>query len=372
MKSNMNSVAIGAVLMLAATGSSARDLSYATYTPPTSSNNVLGMEPFIERVEERTNGDLTFTMYTGGQIFDARGTLSGIGDGLSETGFLVPQYFPQEMPIITMLTDLLMLNEHQVPAAGAFIETMLVDCGAPCMDEMERNGINILASHAASPYNILCRREIASMEDLEGLKFRSAGDAMSRAVQSWGGIPVNFSSGEIYEGLQRGQIDCAVAPKSWLLLYGLGDVVQFIYDLPIGAGVGMGTFTINHDTWEDLPRDQKEIILTELPLLLANVVIDGYGGEDVQAVAMAQDKDITLAEAPADLVALIDGLRTSEPADVAEKARTRGVENPEELIDAYIQNLAEWDEMTKDMREDTDAYAKLLWERVYSQLVEDL
>ncbi|MBC7178918.1 MAG: TRAP transporter substrate-binding protein DctP [Roseovarius sp.] len=298
--------------------------------------------------------------------------MSGIGDGLSDTGFLVPQYFPTEMPRITMLTDLLMLNEHEVPAAGAFLETMLLDCGEPCMEEMERNNINILATHAASPYNILCRDEIGSVEDLKGLKFRSAGDAMSRAVQAWGGIPVNFSSGEVYEGLQRGQIDCAVAPKSWLLLYGLVDVVKFIYDLPIGAGVGMGIFTINNDTWEDLPRDQKEIILRELPQLVANVVIDGYGGEDAKADEAASVKGINIANPPADLVALIDNLRGTEPVAVAAKARERGVENPEELIEAYTQNLAEWGEATKDMHKDSEGFAKLLWDRVYSRLVEAL
>jgi len=363
--------ALCAAGVLASLPAVAKELTYATYTSPKSSNNTKGVEPFIEAVEERTGGDLTFKFYPGGQIFDARATLTGIGDELSDAGFLVPQYFPKELSNIGVMPDLLMMNKHEVPAAGAFIETMMFDCPG-CAAEMKANGIRMLASHAAAPYNIMCRDEIGSVADLAGLKFRSAGDALGRATKSWGGVPVSMSSGEIYEGLQRGQLDCAVAPKAWLIIYGLADVVKFVYDLPIGAGVGMGIFTINDDVWEDLSRDHKEAILTELPGLLAGTIVDGYGTDTAASIELAKEKGITLASAPAELVAILDETRKGEAAAVAEKAKSRGVENPEALIEAYTRNYKIWEEATKDILTDHDAYEKLLWDRIYSRLVADL
>lgn len=371
MKKLLITSAVCAIGMLATVPAMAKELTYATYTSPKSSNNTKGVEPFMEAVKARTNGDLTFKFYPGGQIFDARGTLTGIGDELSDSGFLVPQYFPKELSNIGVMPDLLMMNKHEVSAAGAFLESLHFGCPG-CAEEMKANNIKMLASHAAAPYNIMCTKEITSIEDLKGLKFRSAGDALGRATKSWGGVPVSMSSGEIYEGLQRGQLDCAVAPKAWLIIYGLADVVKFIYDLPIGAGVGMGLFTINDDVWEGLERDHKEAILRELPGLLAGAIVDGYGADTANAGKVAMEKGITIAQPPAELVALLDETRKGEAAAVAEKARSRGVENPEELIATYTKNLAIWEEATKDILTDRDAYADLLWERIYGRLVADL
>ncbi|MBV1866725.1 MAG: C4-dicarboxylate TRAP transporter substrate-binding protein [Marinosulfonomonas sp.] len=363
--------AICAAAIFAAMPALAKDLAYATFTSPNASNNTKGVEPFMKAVTERTNGELTFSFYPGGQIFDARATLTGIGDQLADAGFLVPQFFPKELSNIGVMSDLLMMNEHEVPSAGAFMETMLFECPA-CDVETKANGIRMLASLAAAPYNIMCRDPIESVADLAGLKFRSTGDALGRVTVAWGGVPVSMSSGEIYEGLQRGQLDCAVAPRAWLISFGLADVVKFIYDIPIGAAVGPGLFTINDEIWEGLPRDHKIAILTELPGLLAGAIMDGYGGDTADAITLAGEKDIAIVQAPAELVALMDTVRLGEAAQVAKKARSRGVENPEALIAAYTKNLAFWEDATKDIRTDRKAYEALLWERIYSRLVADL
>src|SRR3546814_2826642 len=57
---------------------------------------------------------------------------------------------------------------------------------------------------------IFCRKKVAQLSDLKGLKLRTPGPVHAEWAKSVGATPVNVPSSEMFTGLDKGQIDCAV------------------------------------------------------------------------------------------------------------------------------------------------------------------
>src|SRR2546425_10758724 len=73
------------------------------------------------------------------------------------------------------------------------------------------------------------RKEIKSLADIKGLKFRIGGFA-GRIIERMGGVPQNIPGGEIYQALEKGTIDAAewIGPYDDLKL-GFNKVAPFYY-----------------------------------------------------------------------------------------------------------------------------------------------
>lgn len=345
----------------------AAELRYATYIPATSSNNTKGVLPLFEAVKANTGGRLSFSFYPGGQLLDARAMLSGIKDGIADAGFLVVPYYPSELKHAAVIPGMVTFGSNPVATAGAVLETYLLDC-PKCNADFTDNGVIFLAGHATTPYNILCSKPVASVNDLKGLKMRTAGGGLAREVEALGGVPVSMTSGEVYEGLQRGQIDCVIAPKAWLRQYSLAEVVKFIYDVPLGSIGGLGLMTMNINKWKGLDDADRTMILKELPGMVARVVLDGYVADDKMGIDAAEKAGIEIVAAPQELHDKLAIFRQTELAEVERSATERGVENAREITGAYLDNLKKWNSLAEDIGTNSDKYREVLWREIYSKL----
>jgi TRAP-type mannitol/chloroaromatic compound transport system substrate-binding protein len=104
------------------------------------------------------------------------------------------------------------------------------------------------------------RKEIKSVEDLKGLKFRVGGFA-GRVLERLGVVPQNIPGGEIYPALEKGTIDAAewVGPYDDLKL-GFYKVAKNYYYPGFWEGGPQLSIYLNAKTWEALPADLKAIV----------------------------------------------------------------------------------------------------------------
>lgn len=361
------SLVIGFALSQSTSLTAGEALRYATYIPATSSNNTQGVQPLFEAVTANTGGKLTFKIYPGGQLLDARSMLAGIKDGIADAGFLVVPYYPSELKHAAVIPGMVTFGSNPVATAGAVLETYLLDC-LDCKADFTNSGVIFLAGHATTPYNILCSKPVASAEHLKGLKMRTAGGGLAREVEALGGVPVSLTSGEVYEALQRGQIDCVIAPKAWLLQYSLAEVVKFIYDVPLGSIGGLGLMTMNLDKWNGLGDAERLVILKELPGMVARVVLDGYVADDKRGLDAAEKAGIEIIPAPQELHDKLAKFRQTELAEVERSATERGVEKPERITKIYLDNLSKWNNIAEEIGTDREKYREALWREIYSKL----
>ncbi|MGY3572440.1 TRAP transporter substrate-binding protein [Vibrio paucivorans] len=105
------------------------------------------------------------------------------------------------------------------------------------------------------------KKEINSIEDLQGLKMRIpgfAGEVLARV----GAKPTNIAPGELYTSLERGTIDALewVGP-AFDLRMGFQKIAPYYYTAWHEPG-SETQFLVNKRTWEKLPKDLQVILET--------------------------------------------------------------------------------------------------------------
>jgi TRAP-type mannitol/chloroaromatic compound transport system substrate-binding protein len=104
------------------------------------------------------------------------------------------------------------------------------------------------------------RREIKTLDDLKGLKFRIAGLA-GQVMAKLGVVPQQIPGADIYPALERGTIDAA----EWVGPYddeklGFQRVAPFYYYPGFWEGPGMVHFFFNQQKWNELPKQYRAIL----------------------------------------------------------------------------------------------------------------
>jgi TRAP-type mannitol/chloroaromatic compound transport system substrate-binding protein len=148
----------------------------------------------------------------------------------------------------------------------------------------EGNGLKLMREFYAK-YNIMnfpggntgaqmggwFRKEVKSINDLKGLKFRIAGFA-GKVMERLGAVPQNIPGGDIYPALEKGTIDAAewVGPYDDQKL-GFVKVAPYYYYPGFWEGSAQLDFFINTKAWDALSADNKAIVEAAAALAMLDI-----------------------------------------------------------------------------------------------------
>ena len=106
------------------------------------------------------------------------------------------------------------------------------------------------------------RKEISSVRDLKGLKFRIGGFA-GKVLERMGGVPQNIPGGDIYQALEKGTIDAAewIGPYDDLKL-GFNKVAPYYYYPGWWEGGLQLDLFVNRRAYDALSAENKAIVET--------------------------------------------------------------------------------------------------------------
>jgi TRAP-type C4-dicarboxylate transport system substrate-binding protein len=116
-------------------------------------------------------------------------------------------------PLTTVSGDVPMLDGVDLAGMNADIKQArkVADAMMPVANkELEKLGIKLVATYPFSGQMLFCRKPIASLADLKGLKVRINGPSAGDLVKALGGQPVSLAFGEVYTALERGTVDCGI------------------------------------------------------------------------------------------------------------------------------------------------------------------
>ncbi|MEC9433922.1 MAG: C4-dicarboxylate TRAP transporter substrate-binding protein [Pseudomonadota bacterium] len=357
--------ALAATMISTVPPASARELVYGTYVPPQHESVEYGAKLLQQRLPEETNGELTYKIFTGGTMGGAKEALESVRGGVVDSSNIVDIYFRADLPVTTTLSSLLIMPDDPRVYVAAMNEVNLLHCPA-CEEERRKNRIVGIAWTGAANYYLLCNKPASTLAELEGKKVRAA-SRMGVLAQSMGAVPVSISAGEIYEALQRGQLDCVLGSAAWLDGYSLKDFVTHIVTVPMGAYFGSILMNLGQDTWEDLTDAQKQAFWTIAPEVIANVMTN-YMRENQKTLDEAAQNGVELNEGGADLVALVAEARANEWQAVADEARSQNIAGADEAIQAFKTSVEKWERIIAEIGDDQAAYQKALWDEIFSKM----
>lgn len=152
----------------------------------------------------------------------------------------------------------------------------------------EKFGVKAVAIWPFGPQVFLCDAEIASLDDLDGLKVRSFTASMSTLLENLGATPVTLSFPEVYPALQRGVASCGVTSPTSSNTGKWPEVTTDLYPLSVSGSVQ--AHMVNLDWLNGLSEEDRaafEDVMAEMEADLWKTAIET--NETAQACSTGGD-----------------------------------------------------------------------------------
>jgi TRAP-type mannitol/chloroaromatic compound transport system substrate-binding protein len=252
-------VAASATLAAPAIAQSMPDLNWRMTSSFPKSLDTLwgGAELFSRVVSEMTDGKFKIRTFAAGEIVPGLQVLDAVQNGTVEMGHTASYYFYGKDPTFALGTVVPFgLNTRQMDA------WMTQGGGEGLLNDFYK-GYNVFAINCGNTCAQMggwFRKEIKTVDDLKGLKFRIAGMA-GDMLAKLGVIPQQLAGGDIYPALEKGTIDAAewVGPYDDQKL-GFSKIAPNYYYPGWWEGNAALHCMINLDKWNTLPKMYQAVV----------------------------------------------------------------------------------------------------------------
>jgi TRAP-type mannitol/chloroaromatic compound transport system substrate-binding protein len=212
---------------------------------------------FAKKVGEMSGGKFQISVHAGGELMPAFGVVDGVQNGTVEMAHTAPYYFFGKDETFAIGCAIPFgLNSRQMTA------WMYEGNGMKLMREFyaKYNIVNFPMGNTGAQMGGWYRREVKTLADIKGLKFRVGGFA-GKVCERMGMVPQNIPGGEIYQALEKGTIDAAewVGPYDDQKL-GFYKVAPFYHYPGWWEGGPQLDLYINNKAFEGLSSEHKAIV----------------------------------------------------------------------------------------------------------------
>jgi TRAP-type mannitol/chloroaromatic compound transport system substrate-binding protein len=215
-------------------------------------------EKFSETVKQLSGGKFEVSVHAAGELLPAFGVVDALQNSTIDMALTASYYFTGKDPIFAFGCAVPFgLTARQMDA------WMEHGNGRKLMDEFyaKYNIVSMSAGNTTTQMGGWYRKEIKSVADLKGLKFRMGGGLFGESMQKLGVVPQNMPAGEVYQALEKGTLDATefVGPFDDEKL-GFNKVAPFYYYPGWWEGGAELEFFINKKQFEALSAENKAIV----------------------------------------------------------------------------------------------------------------
>lgn len=216
-------------------------------------------ETFARKVFEMSDGKFVISTHAAGELMPAFGVVDGVQNGTVEMAHTAAYYFFGKDDAFALSCSIPFgLNSRQMSA------WMYQGNGLKLTREFyaRYNIVNFPGGNTGAQMGGWYRREIRSVADLQGLKFRVGGFA-AKVLERMGVVPQSIPGGEIYQALEKGTLDAA----EWIGPYddqklGFHKVAPYYHYPAWWEGGPQLEFYLNRKAYQALSPAHKAIVET--------------------------------------------------------------------------------------------------------------
>ena len=216
-----------------------------------------GAEFIVNTLAEATDGALNLQLFAAGEIVPGTQATDAVSEGTVEMAFGPTYYSWGKDPAFALGTaapfglSVRAFNAYMWEAGGndAFNQFLA-----------KHNVIGFIAGNTGAQMGGWFRKEINTVEDMRGMKFRIGGFG-GKVLERIGVVPQQIAAGDIYSSLEKGTIDAA----EWVGPYddekmGFVRVAPYYYYPGWWEGSAAAHLQINLDRWNELPESWQGLI----------------------------------------------------------------------------------------------------------------
>ncbi len=209
------------------------------------------------RIEQLSGGQLRIAIFGANELVSPFEVLDAVGAGTADLGHTASFFWQGKMRASAFFTAVpfgLTPQEHMV--------WIYHNGGQALWDELYAPfGVKpFLASNTSIGMGGWFRKEIRSLEDLQGLKYRMPGLG-GEVMRRLGAVAVNIPPPDIATSLHSGVVDAAEWLGPWSdLAMGFYKSTPYYYGPGFHEPNGAAEFLINLELWDSLSREMQTVI----------------------------------------------------------------------------------------------------------------
>ena len=179
---------------------------------------------FANDVDKATGGKLKITVHANASLFKANEIKRAVQGGQAQIGEVLLVNFENENP---------MYGADGIPfLATSYAESKrLSDAQKPFTDKLlAAQGMKLLYAVAWPPQGIYVKKEIASVADMRGLKWRAYSPATGKIAELIGAQPVTIQAAELSQALATGVVESYMSSGSTGYDTKTYESIKYFYD----------------------------------------------------------------------------------------------------------------------------------------------
>ena len=270
---------------------------------------------FVEEMKKRTNGEIDIQITFGSALGGQKEILDFVSGGVVEMASVPANHYVSQLPAYEVF-GMSLLWESPAEVVDVYKETITTIPEAKA--GYDALGVTPFMFRGFDPYVMLCNKPVATIDDMQGLKVRTFGSVLPKVFDELGAIPVNTTSGEIYEAMQRGTVDCAYFSRIAHLIFKIHEVSKYEIDFEFGS-IGAYLSYISTDvlnSWTEAQRETFRQVNAEAEAKAAGIL------------AAVEKKAKSVFAGKLERVTFTDG------------ARIRAVFPKTRMLDMYVETVA--------------------------------
>jgi TRAP-type C4-dicarboxylate transport system substrate-binding protein len=248
-------LAFAAAAFLAAgiTGATAQTVWNLPAAYPADNPHSENLAAFTKDVEAATGGKLKITLHAGASLFKAPEIKRAVATGQAQIGEVLLSIHENEDPVFGV---------DVVPfLATSFPDSMkLYKASKPAIEKkLASQGLMLLFTVPWAPQGIYAKKELKSVDDMKGLKWRSYNVGTARIGELVGAQPVTIQAAELPQALATGVVNSFMSSggtgydsKAW-------ESLSYFYD--VQAWIPKNATFVNKAAFDALDAPTQEAML---------------------------------------------------------------------------------------------------------------
>lgn len=255
------------------------EINFNISASPTSSFVKDIVEPWVEYVEEESEGRIKVHLYTNAALGSLATGYEDIQNRVYELGMVSPGRHPE--------TEIFPLTIGDLPFALTSPEvanTVLTKFIDEYMSEENSFGNGTpLTIFATDAWNLYSTEPVETVADVKGKNISDSVPERLELLKNWGASPVNLANTELYEGLERGTVDKVMYTSVGAQGFNLHEVAPYMTKLDVGGTLQL--LLINSDFLNSLPEDLQTKFIEDFGPKFGELGVESYTAQAEKAIA---------------------------------------------------------------------------------------
>jgi len=220
---------------------------------PENNFHTINIKQFADDVRSATKGKLDIKVHSAGSLIGMKEIKNAVRGGQVPIGEFILSILSNENAIYEI---------DSLPFLAPSYDTArkLWAASKPATEKLlDRQNVKVLFSVPWPPQDLWAKKDIRSIEDLRGLKFRTYNPTTTRLAQLAGAIPTQIESKEIAQAFATGRVDSMITSSSFGVTIKAYDYLSHLYK--VHGWLPKNIVVVNKQAFQKLDKELQTALL---------------------------------------------------------------------------------------------------------------